>query len=477
MKLIKNYLYNTGYQLLALIVPLITSAYVSRTLKPRGVGINAFTNSIIQYFIILASVGIGIYGNRQIAYVRENKIKRSETFWEIQIIKIFTTIISLIFFIVFMHFYSYNAKYMWAQSINLIAVVFDISWLYEGMENFKITVTKNSIVKVISMILIFLLIKSSDDVILYIILLGFSVLLGNITLWPTLKKDLVKINVKKLHPLQHFLPIMQLFIPQIAMQVYVQLNQTMLGVLKDQTAAGFYQYSNNIVQIVLSLVSSLGVVMLPHMSNALSKGNITKVNFLTCKSFNFISCLAFPVMFGLASISRTLVPLYYGNGYEAVGSAIFFESIVIIMIGWSGVIGYQYFLSTKKTKYYTISVIIGTLVNLILNLPFIKFWGLNGAMVAMVMSETSVTLYQIIIVRRYIPLYKLFKEVWKYFVAGLIMFIIVSALNKILVCSWITIILEVLVGIIIYCVILIVFKASVLKDLQKVLKNDKRKKV
>ena len=139
MRVIKNYLYNVGYQVLAIIVPLITSAYVSRVLRPEGVGANAFTNSIIQYFILFASMGIGYYGNRQIAYVRENRKKMAKTFWEIQIVKTIMTLASFIAFEVFMIFYTRQADYMWAQSINLVAVAFDISWFYEGIENFKVT--------------------------------------------------------------------------------------------------------------------------------------------------------------------------------------------------------------------------------------------------------------------------------------------------------------------------------------------------
>ena len=127
MRVVKNYLYNVGYQVLAIIVPLITSYYVSRVLSPDGVGANAFTNSIIQYFMLLANIGIGYYGNREIAYVRENRQAMAKTFWEIQIVKTIMTILSYLAFITFMFFYQGNQLYMWAQSINLIAVAFDIT--------------------------------------------------------------------------------------------------------------------------------------------------------------------------------------------------------------------------------------------------------------------------------------------------------------------------------------------------------------
>lgn len=276
MKVIRNYLYNVGYQVLAIIVPLITSAYVSRVLRPEGVGANAFTNSIIQYFILFASMGIGYYGNRQIAYVRDNRTKMAKTFWEIQIVKTMMTLVSIIAFEVFLIFYTRQFDYMLAQSLNLIAVAFDISWFYEGVENFKVTVLKNSLVKIISMIAIFLFIQGPHDVTLYIVVLALSTLLGNLTLWPDIYRDLPKIKIKDLNPWIHFLPMVELFIPQIATQVYVQLNRTMLGVMVNETASGYYQYSDNLVKLILALVTATGTVMLPHVANAVSRGDMKK---------------------------------------------------------------------------------------------------------------------------------------------------------------------------------------------------------
>ena len=174
MRVIRNYFYNLSYQVLSLIVPLLTSAYVSRTLKPAGVGANAFTGSIIQYFVLLANMGIGYYANRQIAYVRENKRKMSQTFWEIQILKTIMTLSAYICFEFFMMIYTRQSSYMWAQSVNLVAVAFDISWFYDGLENFKITVLKNSLVKLLSTAAIFIFIKNSNDVIFYILILALS---------------------------------------------------------------------------------------------------------------------------------------------------------------------------------------------------------------------------------------------------------------------------------------------------------------
>ena len=213
-------------------------------------------------------MGIGYYGNRQIAYVRDNRPKMAKTFWEIQIVKTIMTLVSIIAFEIFLIFYTRQFNYMVAQSLNLIAVAFDISWFYEGVENFKVTVLKNSLVKIVSMIAIFVFIKGPYDVTLYIVVLALSTLLGNLTLWPDIYRDLPKVKIKSLNPWIHFGPMVELFIPQIATQVYVQLNRTMLGVMVNETASGYYQYSDNLVKLILALVTATGTVMLPHVANA-----------------------------------------------------------------------------------------------------------------------------------------------------------------------------------------------------------------
>ena len=471
MRVIRNYLYNIGYQVLAIIVPLITSAYVSRVLRPEGVGANAFTNSIIQYFILFASMGIGYYGNRQIAYVRDNRLKMAKTFWEIQIVKTIMTLVSIIAFEIFLIFYTRQFDYMVAQSLNLIAVAFDISWFYEGVENFKVTVLKNSLVKIVSMIAIFVFIKGPYDVTLYIVVLALSTLLGNLTLWPDIYRDLPKVKVRSLNPWIHFLPMVELFIPQIATQVYVQLNRTMLGVMVSETASGYYQYSDNLIKLILALVTATGTVMLPHVANAVSHGDMKKVNQMLYKSFDFVSAVAIPMMFGLAAISLTLAPKYYGPGYDPVGPAMMIESIVILMIAWSNVLGVQYLLPIHHQKQFTISVTVGAVVNIILNFPLIHFYSLTGAMWSTVLSEISVTLYQLIAVRGLLSYRTLFNSLWKYLVSGVVMFLLVFWMNTHLKDSWLMMGLEVIVGVVVYGVMVILLRAPIVDEGKKLVQE------
>lgn len=471
MKVLKNYLYNAGYQILALIVPLITAPYISRVLHPAGVGYNAYTNSIIQYFVLMADLGIAMYGQREIAYVREDPEKMSQTFWEIQCLKFFTTTITYFLFVIFLHVYDRYTVFLWIQSLNIIGAAFDVSWLYQGVEDFKRTVLRNTMVRLLSLALIFILIKNSSDVGKYIFIVGFSNLFGNLTLWPHLRKMLVPVKIKSLHVWHHLWPTIGLFIPQIATSVYLQLNKTMLGVMMGTKYSGFYQNSDTLVKMVLSLATALGTVMLPHMSAAFVKGDKEKMHQLLYKSFDMLSILAFAMTFGIAAISTNLAPFFYGKSFWPVGPAMMIESLVIILIAWSNTIGQQYLVPTNQVKKFGTSVVLGACFNFVTNFAFIDLWGLKGAMWATVASEAVVTGYQMWSVRKEIRFAEMFKNTFKYLVAGVVMFIPVYLMNIKLHTSVLTLGLEVVIGIIIYIAMILILKPTSLQTVFQMIKR------
>lgn len=481
MKVIKNYLYNAGYQLLAVLLPLITAPYVSRVIGAHGIGINTATNSTIQYFILLGSIGIGLYGNREIAYLRSNKQAMSEAFWEIQILKMVMVTISYGSFLVYLAFCPVYKEYMLIQSLNLIAAAVDISWLYMGLEDFKKTVLRNTMVKLASAAMIFMFVKDANDTWVYIFVLSISVLGGNLTLWPYVKKTLVKVDFRKLHPFRHFKPTIALFIPQIATQVYLVLNKTMLWAMVNSDVAGFYDRSDTLVRLVLTLVTATGTVMLPHVANAFHEGKEETVNNLTADSFDFVSCISIPMFAGLAAIGQKLAPLFFGPQFKPVGMAVCLEAIVIVLIGWSNVIGQQYLLPTNKIKIYTGSVVSGAIVNLILNLPFIYLWGLHGAVFATICSEIVVTGYQMWHVRNNLSLKKMFINVPKYALASLTMFIVVNRICAMFNLtstfkSILAIASEIILGTIIYGGMLLLMKPTILNKLGIIVKKIRSRK-
>lgn len=477
MKVIKNYLYNIGYQVLTIFIPFVTAPYIGRVLKPEGVGINSYTNSLIQWFVLIAGMGIGYYGNREIAYVRNDKEKMSRSFWEIQILKVFMTIVAFFIFAIFLQIYKKYYFYMILQSLNILAAALDISWFYMGIEDFKRTVMRNTIVKIASLIAIFSFIKNYNDVGLYIIILAMSVVLGNLTLWPHLRKLLVKVNITTLNPWRHLKPTISMFIPQIATQIYLILNKNMLGAISGPDTAGFYNQSDTLVKMILAVVTATGTVMLPHVSHAFAEGDNNKVKELLYNSFDFVSLIAIAMTFGLMGIGRYLGTMFYGPGFGPVGPAMMVEALVILFIGWSNVLGLQYLLPTDHVKEFTISVTVGAVVNIILNVPFIYYYGLMGAIWATVISEFAVTAYQLWVVRNQLELKKLFVNFWKYLIAGFVMFIPVYWLEML----WkpetlslhnvVLIGFEVVIGILVYSVILLILKPTILNNINKILKR------
>lgn len=473
MKVVRNYLYNAGYQILALIIPLITAPYISRTLKPHGVGIYADTNAWIQWFVLIASIGIALYGNREIAYVRDDKEKMSRTFWEIQIVKLVMTLVAYIALVIFLRIYTKYTWYIWVQSINILAATLDISWLYMGLEDFKRTVIRNTGVKILSLVLILTFVKTPNDVALYIFLTGFSILLGNLTLWPRLRIILMRVKLSSLRPLRHLKPSLALFVPQIATQIYLILNKNMLGIIVNSTAVGYYNNSDSLVKMVLALVTATGTVMLPHVASEFAKGNKGAINEMLYSSFDFVSFLSVAMAFGLAAVGLHGVPYFYGEGFAPVGPAIMIESAVIVIIGWSNAIGIQYLLPTDRVKEFSTSVIIGAVVNFILNFPLMELWGLKGAMISTVLSEAMVTGYQFWTIRNDIEYKRLFTNIWKYLLSGLIMFIPVSWLDRNLHTGVFSILLEVVVGILVYLLMILILKPTILTKTKSLLKNRK----
>lgn len=311
----KNYVYNLIYQLLIIILPLITTPYLSRVLGADGVGIYSYTLSITTYFVLFGSLGVAMYGQREIAYIRDEEEKKTQTFWEILFLRFITMLISLILFVfIFANGKSDYNLYYKILIIEIIANSLDISWFFQGLEEFKKTITRNIIVKIIGVICIFLFIKQAEHLWLYILIYVLSNLLGNLSLWLYLPKHLTKIRFKNLNIKKHIIPTITLFIPQIAMQVYLVLDKTMLGnILGDMSEVGNYEQSQKIIKTALTVVTALGTVVAPRIANVISNNNNKEVESYLENSFRFVWLLGFPIMMGLIAISRTLVPWFLGE--------------------------------------------------------------------------------------------------------------------------------------------------------------------
>lgn len=471
--LTRNYIYNLVYQILTLILPLITTPYISRVLGAENIGIYSYTYSILSYFLLFGALGVALYGQREIAYAGEDEVKRKKSFWEIQICRFLAAFIaSVIYFIFFMREGEYSVYYrIWF--LELIAIGLDISWFFQGIEDFKKTVTRNVLVRLVSVTLIFTLVKTPEDLLKYITIYAVADLVGNLSLWLYLPKYFKGIKIKNINALTHLPAIIMLFIPQIASQIYNLLDKTMIGnMVIDKSEVGYYEQAQKVIRILITIVTSLGIVMIPRMASTYASGDKEKLIIYTKKSFKFVFFLAFPMMFGIISISQSFVPIFFGDGYDKVVILMNVMTPNILFNGIASVIGTQYLLPTKRQKEYTCAIVAGLAVNFILNYILIQTYYSVGASIATIVSELVLVLVEIYVVRKDINIKEVLKSSSNYLLAGLVMFATCILIQIGLGVSTATMITQITVGVLVYILML-----SVLKDEYLIMFKNKAKNI
>lgn len=462
----KNYMYNLIYQVLVLISPLITIPYISRVLGAENIGIYSYTLSITAYFILFGALGMSLYAQREIAYNQDNPPKYSLIFWEMVLLRIITMSISiLIYYFTIIKYGTYQLYYK-ILILEILGNCIDITWFFQGLEEFKKIVKRNIIIKLISITCTFALVKTSNDLVIYFIIYVLTLLIGNLSLWLYLPKFLVRIDIRKINILRHLKQTISLFVPQVAVQVYTILDKTMVGtIVQEKAEVGYYDQSQKIIKIALSVVTSLGTVMLPRIANNYIKNEKEAVRVYMEKSFNLIFLLSFPMMFGVLALSGRFVPVFFGQGYDRVIILMNIISPIFILIGLSNVIGAQYLLPTKRQKEYTISVVSGAILNFVANMCLI--WKLKavGASIGTVIAEIAVTSVQLYFVRKDFKIKDLIKMSKNYIISSVIMFGVCCVTDMIIKDNLIATVLEVLIGIITYFACLIILKEEFIGEI------------
>ena len=350
----RNYIYNMIYQVLILVLPLVTTPYLSRVLGAEGIGIYGYTYAVVTYFILFGSLGVAMYGQREIAYAQENIEARKKTFIEIVLFRFITIAIATVFYYFFFIKGAEYQIYYQILLLELIAAAFDISWFFQGMEEFKRTVTRNVLVRICSVSLVFIIVKTKEDLAKFTLIYSLADLIGNLSLWLYVPKYVKGVKVKNINAFRHLPQIILLFIPQIANQIYKILDTTMIGALvADKTETGYYEQGQKVIRLLLTVVTSLGVVMVPRMASTFMSGDNEKIKDYLKMSFRFVFFLAFPIMFGITSIAESFVPVFFGEGYDKVVILISIISPILLLMGMANVLGTQYLLPTKRQKEYT----------------------------------------------------------------------------------------------------------------------------
>ena len=444
MKVIKNYLYNLSYQILTIILPIITVPYVTRIFTSEDLGNYGFYNSIVSYFSLFAMLGIGIYGTKQIAAARDV----SSTFWNIYAIQLTSSILALFVYVMtLLSIPKMSGIVPITLGIVLLTKMIDISWLFTGKEDFKKITLRNTMVKVAGVISIFTFIKSSEDLYLYIFLIVIFDFLGQFVMWIPAKKFIKRPSFNGNAIKKNLQPIVLLFLPQVAISLYVVLDRTLLGLLGSYSDVGIYEQGQKLTSILLTVVSSLGAVMLPRVANLLSERKEEEAQNMVRFSFILYNLIIFPMIFGLIAINEVFVKLFLGQNFQDVKYVLYIIVFNIMFIGWTNILGYQVLVVRNKNMEFMLSTTIPAIVSVAVNIAVIPFFGYIGASITSVVVETLVFAIQWYYSRNIINKNLLFnKDLAKIILSSLVMF------GAVMLCKM-TIALEGVTGLVTYLAI------------------------
>ncbi|MCI1735269.1 MAG: flippase [Bacilli bacterium] len=488
----KNYILNVIYQVFLLIVPLITTPYLSRVLGVEGIGQYSFSSSIANYFALMAALGFGYYAQREIAKHQGDKESQSIIFWEILIVRFFSTLLSTLLCcsLEWAGIYKTYSLLMWWWVLYIVGTEFDVTFFFQGNEDFGKIVGRNLIAKILSIILIFCLVKNSNQVWVYLVCNIGGTIAGNLSLWFYLPKCLQKIDPSKLRPWRHFAPTLRLFLPTIATSVYTMLDKTLLGLLIQETYVvqesqlingvetivnvtkrysdlenGYYEQSEKVVKMAMTIITALGIVMIPRNSTEFAKGNIENVKRNIYYATNFVWALGIPLMLGIAAIAPNLVPWFLGNGFKKCILLMQLFTPLILIIGFSNVFGLQYLVPTQRDGKFTIGIISGAITNLILDVILIHFYWSIGAVIATLVAETVVTSVMMIMIHKEISFKRILFQSWKYLIAGGAMFACVYVTQHYLAPTILNTFLLILEGIVVYALLVLLMRDRFSLDL------------
>lgn len=458
-----NYIYSCIYQILIIILPIITAPYVSRVLGADLLGEFTYVNTISYYFVLFIMLGISNYGNRCIAssYDSEDRNKYFIEIYSFQLIwGVFISLLYIIFIILQkskINIYLYIIQFLY-----VISAIFDVSWYFFGTEQFKLSVSRNIVIKLLAAIFVFVFVKDKDDLVIYTIIMTGFTLLGQVALWFIAMKEeqfkLVKISILK----KHIKPIIILFIPVLAVSIYAYLSKIILGNMSSMAELTYYEYAYKIVSAPLSIITALGTVMLPRISNLYSKKQSKEAIELIYKSFYFVTLISVPMSAGLAAISAKFSLIFYGVEYLKCGYVMFILALSIPFISWGNVIRTQYLIPLKKDSVFIKAVVIGAIFNIIFNCIAIPYLGSIGAAVGTVLTEVLVCIYQIVIIRKEIPFTKLLIKQWIILIPTVLMFLCILIIQNYISKTILDIIFISGVGVIIYAI----FTLLINKDLR-----------
>ncbi len=465
----KNYIYQVCYQILISILPFITSPYIARVLGAKMIGVYSYTYSIVVYFKIFASLGIINYGNRAIAKSKGDQQELNKTFSSLLILHILLTSAIIMLYLLYVHiFVCENKLIAYIQTFYLLAELVDISWFYFGLEKFKITVIRNSILKIATVISVFIFVHDNSDLWKYVFILAFGTFLSLLSVWPFVPKfvSLVRVPVKRIT--SHIKPMIILFFAVVAVSVYSYMDKVMIGKFSNMSELGYYENAWKMTEFPVNFVTAIGTVMMPKISNLIVKGDFKTVDKYIYGSIRFSVIASVAIAFGVAGIAKEFAVVFWGNQFMESGNIMIILSITIILIAWNSVIRLEYLIPMEYDKVYLLGVCLAAIVNVLFNWFLIPRYGAFGAGIGTVISYFTIFIVQNLFCIKKLSILKYILLNIPYLIIGFVMFIFVRSVGNYFGCTVISLIMEVIVGVAVYsalvCIYAFAFKDKYVTD-------------
>ncbi len=421
-KITSNFVFNILYQILNIVAPLVTTPYIARILGADGVGIYSYTSTMAMTFSLFAALGSGIYGQREIAMRQGDETARSKIFWEMLILRAGTTLLVTAVYLVLCFLYQSYTKYLLLCLLLVMTTMFDISWLYTGMENFKVIVTNNTMIRLLTIVAMFLLVRGPDDVGIYILINAVSSVLGTVYLFFLLPKYVKKVHWKELKVLRHLPGVVQYFIPIIAVQIYSQIDKLMLGAMgANASENGYYEQARKLTNLVVVMTTALNTVLLPRLSNLFGKDDKQAMVKTYQETFRFTLLLLFPIAVGMFMISDNFILWFLGADFAKTSLLLKWSCVLIVLMTVGNFIGMQYLNPTGQQNKMTVIYLAAAAVNVALNFLMIPRLLSEGAIIASVAAEVVSCGAQIWLLKRSEYNFKMLSGAWKYAVAAAVM--------------------------------------------------------
>lgn len=475
-----NYIFNLLNSVSQLLFPLITFPYASRIMMADGIGEVQFFSSIISYISLFTCLGIPMYAIREVAKVRSDVAKMSTTTIEILLLHAMLTILGYVTAAIICMTVSdvqTDIPLFLILSATIFFTAIGCEWFYQGIEDFKYVAIRGLVVKMISVALLFLFVKTKEDILWYGAYTVFGVLGGNIFNFLRLRKyvDRRIVNIHDLHPLRHLKPAIHIFVFNVITSIYLQLNTMLLGFLKDIAAVGYFTAATKLMYMTMSVSNSLGSVMMPRASNLIAENKMNEFKNVVQKSYDFIIAISIPLTIGLIFTSKSAILLLSGNSFYPSILASQIVAINIISVGISGVMGMQILYPMGKINIVILCTFLGAITNVIVNVLLIPHYGHNGTAIAFATTEFVVTASMYFIGEKYIPIRLLKRQHLNYLVSGAAMGIVLFIIGKQEYNNIVTLLSMFLTGGLVYVICLMVLHDPICKTIMNTITSKIRK--